>query len=146
MHHVATADQMFDLGKRIGAQVNPGDLIVLSGPFGAGKTLLAQGIGAALGVDEITSPTFVISRRHKGVTPIVHVDLYRLLDSKDVLAAIADLDLESDSEKVVTIIEWAAAEYFQMFPERLEITIDRTSDVRAVSINGVGPRWESFSL
>jgi tRNA threonylcarbamoyladenosine biosynthesis protein TsaE len=146
MHQVATAEEMFGLGKQIGAQCRPGDLILLAGPLGAGKTLLAQGIGAALGVDEITSPTFVIARKHVGKTPLVHVDLYRLLDSPNLNAAIEDLDLETDAGKSVTIIEWADPQSTFFNQERLEITIDRTTDVRLVTINPVGKRWDGLKL
>jgi len=74
---IATAQDMFGLGEKIGAQLRAGDLILLNGPLGAGKTVLVQGIGAALGISEVTSPTFVISRIHKGALPLVHVDTYR---------------------------------------------------------------------
>ena len=137
---------MFDLGKQIGRQCKPGDQILLTGPLGAGKTLLAQGIGAALGIDEITSPTFVIARKHNGQIPIVHVDLYRLLDSSNPLAAIEDLDLEMEADKSVTIIEWASPEYSALQADRLEITIDRTNEVRVVTFNPVGARWDSLNL
>jgi tRNA threonylcarbamoyladenosine biosynthesis protein TsaE len=146
MHQVESAEEMFDLGKQIGAQCKPGDQILLVGPLGAGKTLLAQGIGAALGVDEITSPTFVIARKHGGQIPIVHVDLYRLLDSPNPATAIEDLDLETDADKSVTIIEWASPEYSAIQTDRLEITIDRTSEIRQVSIKPIGTRWKNFAL
>jgi tRNA threonylcarbamoyladenosine biosynthesis protein TsaE len=146
MHHVSSAEEMFNLGKRIGAQCKPGDQILLGGPLGAGKTLLAQGIGAALGIEGITSPTFVIARNHAGQVPILHVDLYRLLDSPNMSAAIEDLDLEADADKSVTIIEWASPEYSALQADRLEITIDRTTDLRQVSIKPIGQRWSTFSL
>ncbi|CAB4639099.1 unannotated protein [freshwater metagenome] len=146
MHHVESPEEMFDLGKKIGSQCKPGDQILLTGPLGAGKTLLAQGIGAALGIDEITSPTFVIARKHDGQVPMVHVDLYRLLDSTNPLAAIEDLDLETDADKSVTIIEWASPEYSTLQADRLEITIDRTTDIRQVSIVPIGPRWKNFAV
>ena len=146
MHHVESAEEMFDLGKQIGAQCRPGDQILLTGPLGAGKTLLAQGIGAALGIDEITSPTFVIARKHDGQIPIVHVDLYRLLDSSNPSAAIEDLDLETDADKSVTIIEWASPEYSVLQEDRLEITIDRTNEVRVVTFKPVGKRWDGLKL
>jgi tRNA threonylcarbamoyladenosine biosynthesis protein TsaE len=146
MQQVATAEEMFDLGKQIGTQCKPGDQILLVGPLGAGKTLFAQGIGAALGIEEITSPTFVIARKHGGPIPIVHVDLYRLLDSPNPALAIEDLDLEADADKSVTIIEWASPEYSALQADRLEITIDRTNDVRQVSIKPIGSRWSNFSL
>jgi tRNA threonylcarbamoyladenosine biosynthesis protein TsaE len=146
MHHVESAEKMFDLGKQIGGQCKPGDQILLTGPLGAGKTLLAQGIGAALGIDEITSPTFVIARKHDGQIPIVHVDLYRLLASSNPLAAIEDLDLEMEADKSVTIIEWASPEYSALQADRLEITIDRTNEVRVVTFNPVGARWDTLKL
>ena len=146
MHQVESAEEMFDLGKQIGAQCKPGDQILLVGPLGAGKTLLVQGIGAALGIGEITSPTFVIARKHGGQIPIVHVDLYRLLDSPNPATAIEDLDLETDADKSVTIIEWASPEYSIIQADRLEITIDRTSEIRQVSIKPIGLRWKNFTL
>jgi tRNA threonylcarbamoyladenosine biosynthesis protein TsaE len=146
MHHVESAKEMFELGRKIGSQCRPGDQILLIGPLGAGKTLLAQGIGAALGIDEITSPTFVIARKHDGQIPVVHVDLYRLLESANPLAAIEDLDLETEADKSVTIIEWASSEYSALQEDRLEITIDRTNEVRVVTINPVGKRWESLKI
>lgn len=146
MQHVASAEEMFDLGKQIGAQCKPGDQILLTGPLGAGKTLLAQGIAAALGIEGVTSPTFVIARKHAGQVPIVHVDLYRLLDSANLAAAIQDLDLETDADKSVTIIEWASPEYSALQADRLEITIDRTSELRQVSIKPIGARWKNFRL
>jgi tRNA threonylcarbamoyladenosine biosynthesis protein TsaE len=146
MQQVASAKEMFDFGKQIGSQCKPGDQILLLGPLGAGKTLLAQGIGAALGIDEITSPTFVIARKHAGPIPIVHVDLYRLLDSPNPALAIEDLDLETDADKSVTIIEWASPEYSALQADRLEITIDRTTDIRQVSVKPIGPRWKNFTL
>jgi tRNA threonylcarbamoyladenosine biosynthesis protein TsaE len=146
MHNIESVEEMFELGKRIGVQCKPGDQILLSGPLGAGKTLLAQGIGTALGIDEITSPTFVIARKHDGQIPIIHVDLYRLLDSANPLAAIEDLDLETEADKSVTIIEWASPEYSALQEDRLEITIDRTNEVRVVTINPVGKRWDSLKI
>jgi tRNA threonylcarbamoyladenosine biosynthesis protein TsaE len=146
MPHVESTEEMFELGRKIGSQCKPGDQILLTGPLGAGKTLLAQGIGAALGIDEITSPTFVIARKHDGQIPIVHVDLYRLLDSSNPSAAIEDLDLETDADKSVTIIEWATPEYSELQEDRLEITIDRTNEVRVVTLNPVGKRWDSLKI
>jgi tRNA threonylcarbamoyladenosine biosynthesis protein TsaE len=146
MHNIESVEEMFELGKRIGVQCKPGDQILLTGPLGAGKTLLAQGIGTALGIDEITSPTFVIARKHDGQIPIIHIDLYRLLDSANPLAAIEDLDLDLEADKSVTIIEWASPEYSALQEDRLEITIDRTNEVRVVTINPVGKRWDSLKI
>ena len=146
MHNIKSAKEMFELGKQIGVQCKPGDQILLTGPLGAGKTLLAQGIGTALGIDEITSPTFVIARKYDGQIPIIHVDLYRLLDSANPLAAIEDLDLDLEADKSLTIIEWASPEYSALQEDRLEITIDRTNEVRVVTINPVGKRWDSLKI
>lgn len=143
---IATPDEMFALGKSIGLQAKAGDLILLNGPLGAGKTLLVQGIGAALGFTDITSPTFVISRTHNGPLPLIHVDVYRLLEGDRAAAFLDDLDLDSAVDSAVTVIEWGGQESARLSDERLEITIDRSSEIRDVSINPVGARWSGFSL
>ena len=137
---------MFALGKRIGGHVRGGDLILLNGPLGAGKTLLVQGIGAALGFSDVTSPTFVISRTHKGPLPLIHVDVYRLLEGDRAAAFLDDLDLDSAADSAVTVIEWGGQESARLSDERLEITIDRSGETREVSINPVGTRWSGISL
>ena len=143
---ITTPEEMFALGKRIGGHVRGGDLILLNGPLGAGKTLLVQGIGAALGFSDVTSPTFVISRTHKGPLPLIHVDVYRLLEGDRAAAFLDDLDLDSAAESAVTVIEWGGQESARLSDERLEITIDRSGEIRDVSINPVGARWSGFSL
>ncbi|CAB4603814.1 unannotated protein [freshwater metagenome] len=143
---IASAQEMFDLGKKIGAQLRAGDLILLNGPLGAGKTVLVQGIGAALGFSDITSPTFVISRTHNGALPLIHVDVYRLLESGNQAAYLDDLDLDSARESAVTVIEWGGAESARLSDERLEIEIDRTDDERVVTVATIGPRWSGFKL
>jgi tRNA threonylcarbamoyladenosine biosynthesis protein TsaE len=143
---IATPDEMFALGKAIGVQAKAGDLILLNGPLGAGKTLLVQGIGSALGFSDITSPTFVISRTHNGPLPLIHVDVYRLLDGDRAAAFLDDLDLDSAAESAVTVIEWGGQESARLSDERLEITINRSGETREVSINPVGARWSEFSL
>ena len=143
---ITTPEEMFALGKRIGGHVRGGDLILLNGPLGAGKTLLVQGIGAALGFSDVTSPTFVISRTHKGPLPLIHVDVYRLLESDRAAAFLDDLDLDSAAESAVTVIEWGGQESARLSDERLEITIDRSGETREVSINPVGARWSGISL
>jgi tRNA threonylcarbamoyladenosine biosynthesis protein TsaE len=143
---ITTPDEMFALGKTIGAQAKAGDLILLTGPLGAGKTLLVQGIGAALGFSDVTSPTFVISRTHQGPLPLIHVDVYRLLDGDRAAAFLDDLDFDSAAESAVTVIEWGGQESARLSDERLEITIDRSGEIREVSINPVGTRWSEFSL
>ena len=148
---IASAQEMFDLGKSIGAQLRAGDLILLNGPLGAGKTLLAQGIGAALGFSEVTSPTFVISRTHKGALSLIHVDTYRLLESGKAALYLDDLDLDTARESAVTVIEWGGEEAARLSDERLEIEIDRSAgngsdDLRTVDWRGIGSRWEGFKL
>jgi tRNA threonylcarbamoyladenosine biosynthesis protein TsaE len=143
---ITTPEEMFALGKQIGAQVKAGDLILLNGPLGAGKTLLVQGIGAALGFSDVTSPTFFISRTHNGRVPLIHVDVYRLLDGNRAAAFLDDLDLDSTAEGAVTVIEWGGSESARLSDERLEINIDRSDEIRKVSINPVGARWSRFSL
>ena len=141
---VATAEEMFNLGKKLSLHLKSGDLILINGPLGAGKTVLAQGIGNGLGITDITSPTFVISRVHKAELPMIHVDAYRLLDTENPNLYIDDLDL--DVENSVTVIEWGGAESARLSEDRLEITIDRSDEIRRVEIKTVGERWAGFSL
>jgi tRNA threonylcarbamoyladenosine biosynthesis protein TsaE len=131
---VATADEMRALGERLGRSLRAGDLVLLHGELGAGKTTLAQGLAAGLGVrGPVTSPTFVIARVHPslhGGAPLVHVDAYRLgsLDELD------DLDLDTD-------VEWGEDKAEVLADNRLDITIDRTTDTRLVTLTAVGERW-----
>jgi tRNA threonylcarbamoyladenosine biosynthesis protein TsaE len=143
---IASAQEMFDLGQKLGTQLRTGDLILLNGPLGAGKTVLVQGIGAALGFTEVTSPTFVISRIHKGPLSLIHVDAYRLLESGNAALYLDDLDLDTPRESAVTVIEWGGEESARLSDDRLEIDIDRTADERQVSIRAIGPRWAGFKL
>jgi tRNA threonylcarbamoyladenosine biosynthesis protein TsaE len=143
---IASAQEMFDLGKRLGAQLRAGDLILLNGPLGAGKTVLVQGIGSTLGFTEVTSPTFVISRIHTGPLSLIHVDTYRLLDSGKAALYLDDLDLDSARESAVTVIEWGGEESARLSDERLEIDIDRSDEERAVTWRTIGPRWAGFKL
>lgn len=137
---------MHQLGLRIGSQCRAGDLILLNGPLGAGKTVLVQGIGEALGILDVTSPTFVISRIHTAPLSLIHVDVYRLLESVNTAAYLDDLDLDSARENAVTVIEWGGAESERLGDERLEITIDRSEEAREVSIKQVGDRWKDVVL
>ena len=137
---------MFGLGQKLGVQLRAGDLILLNGPLGAGKTVLVQGIGASLGFKEVTSPTFVISRIHKGPLSLIHVDAYRLLESGNAALYLDDLDLDTPRESAVTVIEWGGAESARLSDERLEIDIDRSDEEREVTIRAIGPRWAGFEL
>jgi tRNA threonylcarbamoyladenosine biosynthesis protein TsaE len=141
---IATPEAMHQLGLQISAQLRAGDLVLVNGPLGAGKTVLAQGIGAGLGITGITSPTFVISRVHKAAIPFIHVDAYRLVDAENPNLYLDDLDL--DISNSITVIEWGGAESARLSEDRLEISIDRSSDERTVEIKAVGPRWAGFSL
>ena len=132
------------MGIQISAHLQSGDLLLVNGPLGAGKTVLAQGVGAGLGVTGITSPTFVISRVHKAAIPFIHVDAYRLVDSENPNLYLDDLDL--DIANSITFIEWGGAESARLSEDRLEITIDRSSEQRIVEITPVGSRWAGFSL
>jgi tRNA threonylcarbamoyladenosine biosynthesis protein TsaE len=143
---IASAQEMFDLGLKIGKQLKAGDLILLNGPLGAGKTALTQGIGAALGIADVTSPTFVISRIHKGPLSLIHVDAYRLLEGGNAALYLDDLDLDTPRESAVTVIEWGGAESARLSDERLEIDIDRTDEERTITMRAIGPRWAGFEL
>ena len=144
MISVNTADEMHQLGIKLSAHLRAGDLVLVNGPLGAGKTVLAQGVGAGLGITGITSPTFVISRVHKAAVPFIHVDAYRLVDSENPNLYLDDLDL--DIAGSITLIEWGVTESARLSEDRLEITIDRSEDVRKVEITPVGARWAGFAL
>jgi len=141
---IATAEAMHQLGVKLSAHLRAGDLVLVNGPLGAGKTVLAQGVGAGLGVTGVTSPTFVISRVHKAIIPFIHVDAYRLVDSENPNLYLDDLDL--DIANSITLIEWGGAESARLSEDRIEITIDRSDDQRKVEINPIGSRWVGFSL
>ena len=135
---------MFDLGISLSTHLKAGDLILINGPLGAGKTVLAQGIGKGLGIDDITSPTFVISRTHKANLPMIHVDAYRLIDTDNPNLYLDDLDL--DTENSVTVVEWGGVESARLNEDRLEISIDRTNEIRQVEIKAIGARWDGFAI
>jgi tRNA threonylcarbamoyladenosine biosynthesis protein TsaE len=135
---------MHQLGVQLSAHLRAGDLLLVNGPLGAGKTVLAQGVGEGLGFTGVTSPTFVISRVHKAAVPFIHVDAYRLVDSENPNLYLDDLDL--DIANSITLIEWGGAESARLSEDRLEITIDRSNEERTVEIKAVGPRWAGFSL
>jgi len=140
-HVLPTPEDTHALGRALAEVLAPGDLLVLVGPLGAGKTALTQGIGAGLGVREpVTSPTFVISRVHRGGrVPLVHVDAYRLGGVADV----DDLDLDASTDESVTVVEWGQGLVERLSDERLEVHLDRRDDdVRTALLVPHGPGWE----
>ena len=135
---------MQQFGLKLATNLQIGDLIILEGPLGAGKTRLAQSIGKGLSVkSEITSPTFVIAKNYQGRTPFIHADAYRLLDSP--IGGLQDLDL--DTENSITVVEWGSDFAAQLNDQYLLITISIVDDSkRQLAISSVGERWKSFNL
>lgn len=132
---LSTVEETRAFGRALGGVLRAGDLVVLTGPLGAGKTVLAQGIGAGLGVaGEVTSPTFVIARVHRadpargGRVPMVHVDAYRLGAAPDPRAEVDDLDLDASVEESVTVVEWGEGVVEQLADAYLQVCIDRRED------------------
>jgi tRNA threonylcarbamoyladenosine biosynthesis protein TsaE len=128
-------------GRQLADLLRAGDLVVLAGPLGAGKTALTQGIGAGLGVrGPVTSPTFVLARVHRGGrVPLVHVDAYRLAGMADV----DDLDLDATTGEAVTVVEWGHGLVEQLADEHLVVELDRRDDdVRTARLVPVGAGWE----
>jgi tRNA threonylcarbamoyladenosine biosynthesis protein TsaE len=146
---LATVDDTRAFGQRLAGLLRAGDLLLLTGPLGAGKTALVQGIGAGLGVlGDITSPTFVIARVHRcdpargGSVPLVHADAYRLGDAADPRAEIDDLDLDASAEEAVTVVEWGAGLVEQLNDEYLAVRIDRLDDdTRVIDLVPSGGDW-----
>ena len=138
----SSLEQTRDFGRRLGALLRGGDVLVLTGDLGAGKTTLTQAVAEGLGVrGPITSPTFVIARVHPslvGGPELVHVDAYRL----DSALELDDLDLDADLDASVTVVEWGAGLAEQLSDTRLELTITG-DDERTVELTGVGPRWDA---
>lgn len=156
---VGTAEQMTRLGEQLATLLRAGDLVLLTGELGAGKTTLAAGIGRGLRVrGRVTSPTFVIAREHppEGSGPaLVHVDAYRL----GGFAEVDDLDLDSSLDDAVTLVEWGHGLVEDLAQDRLEVTIIRAQgesagpsaehdarDPRVVDLQGFGPRWNGVDL
>ena len=134
------------LGARLGAELRAGDLVVLSGTLGAGKTALVQGIGAGLGVaGPITSPTFVLARVHRGPLPLVHVDAYRLRSAGAPALELDDLDLDADLPGSVVVVEWGAGLVEGLAEDRLDVHLDRPAgaaeDRRTAVVRVRGRRW-----
>jgi tRNA threonylcarbamoyladenosine biosynthesis protein TsaE len=145
---IATSEEMREFGRRLADELRAGDLVVLSGGLGAGKTTLTQGIGEGLKVrGPITSPTFVIARVHPslcGGPPLVHVDAYRL----GGFAEVDDLDLDASLAEAVTIVEWGEGLVEELSEDRLEIRLERVGDgdERDVTLTRVGPRWTADEM
>ncbi len=148
----ADPDGMREIGRRLGTEVRAGDLVVLSGPLGAGKTTLVQGLAEGLGVrGPITSPTFVMARVHPslvGGPPLVHVDAYRLADWDDL----ETLDLEATLDESVTVVEWGEGLVEGLAADRIEVRIDRAAgndaedgDARTVDIVHVHARSDQVN-
>ncbi|HEU4347962.1 MAG TPA: tRNA (adenosine(37)-N6)-threonylcarbamoyltransferase complex ATPase subunit type 1 TsaE [Actinoplanes sp.] len=140
---LATVDDTREFGRRLAAVLRPGDLVLLTGPLGAGKTALAQGLGAGLEVREaITSPTFVIARVHRGRLPMVHADAYRLGDRPDPRLEIDDLDLDASADDSVTVVEWGEGMVEHLNDEYLQVRIDRLDDdTRVIDLVPHGGDW-----
>lgn len=143
-----TESDTWEFGRRLGARLRAGDLVLLDGPLGAGKTVLTRGIAAGMGVrGRITSPTFVIARVHHpdvgGGLPLVHVDAYRLsgLDEVD------DLDLDTDLTEAAVVVEWGEGLAERLADSFLTVHLRRRSDdVREVALQPEGPGWEERVL
>lgn len=168
--HPASAEDTQELARQLAADLGPGDLVMLDGELGAGKTTFTQGLGRGLGVRAgIISPTFVLARRHPhdpdgprpGGPGLVHVDAYRLADA----LAVEDIDLEETAATWVTVVEWGRGKVEQLRESRLEISIERPTggqssvaevlaqleqedeqegapdEPRVVRVRGIGPRW-----
>ena len=140
---LATAQAVTDFGRALATVLRAGDLVVLTGDLGAGKTTLTQGLGKGLGVrGPITSPTFVIARVHPSLRSgpaLVHVDAYRL----GSLDELEDMDLDATIEAAVTVVEWGEGLVEQLTESHLHVTLvaDPVTEVRRLRIEALGPRW-----
>ena len=130
-----TAEDTVALGESLGSGLRAGDVVVLSGPLGAGKTVLAKGIARAMDVDgPVTSPTYVLARVHParqaGAPALVHVDVYRLLDhaAADLLAELDSLDLDTDLDDAVVVVEWGEGLAERLSERHLDVRLDRAAD------------------
>jgi tRNA threonylcarbamoyladenosine biosynthesis protein TsaE len=146
---IATPEQMETLGARLATRLAAGDLVVLNGALGAGKTTLTRGLGTALGVSgSVTSPTFVLARTHPRPSgaPLVHVDAYRLGSAVELD------DLDIDFAGSIVVVEWGAGLLDGLTDNWLEVDIVRPAgspleaevEPRVVAVRGHGPRWEDL--
>jgi tRNA threonylcarbamoyladenosine biosynthesis protein TsaE len=156
---VPSAEAMRDLGGLLASLMQAGDLVILTGDLGAGKTTLTQGIGTRLMVrGDVTSPTFVIARVHPSLTggpALVHVDAYRL----ETLSEVDDLDLDASLAESVTVVEWGEGLVEGLAADRLEVRLERRrgsagpddaevngDEPRTVRVRGFGRRWSDVDL
>ena len=137
---------MFELGEKIGQQLKPSDVLVLTGELGVGKTVFTQGIASAFKILGVTSPTFVISRIHKGNPNFIHIDAYRLLDSDPT--TFSDLDFESYLSSSVFVIEWGKDFVSTLTDQYLEVIINygQNESDRQVEFLPYCERWSGFKL
>jgi tRNA threonylcarbamoyladenosine biosynthesis protein TsaE len=147
---ISGVDEMKAKGQSLAASLRAGDVILLSGPLGAGKTAFTQGIATYLGISNVTSPTFVISRIHEAGSkkiPLVHIDAYRLQGS-DGSAFFDDLDLTDYMERSITVVEWGEGLVDRIADQYLEITLAHTDDenTRELTYTGHGNRWVGFTI
>ncbi|MCP9957701.1 tRNA (adenosine(37)-N6)-threonylcarbamoyltransferase complex ATPase subunit type 1 TsaE [Streptomyces sudanensis] len=149
---VHSSEEMQELGRALAGLLRPGDLVMLTGELGAGKTTLTRGLGEGLGVrGAVTSPTFVIARVHPSLTggpALVHVDAYRLGGGLDEMEG---LDLDVSLPDSVVVVEWGEGKVEGLTDDRLHVVIDRAvgstdDDRREVVLTGVGARWEGVDL
>ncbi|MEU7379232.1 MULTISPECIES: tRNA (adenosine(37)-N6)-threonylcarbamoyltransferase complex ATPase subunit type 1 TsaE [unclassified Streptomyces] len=149
---VTAPEQMRELGRRLAKLLRAGDLVMLSGELGAGKTTLTRGLGEGLDVrGAVTSPTFVIARVHPSLgdgPPLVHADAYRLSGGLDEME---DLDLDVSLPDSVVVVEWGEGKVEELTDDRLQVLIhravgDTTDEVRHVTVTGVGDRWSAVDL
>lgn len=145
---IETTEAMLELGERVSRVFSAGDLVLLIGPLGAGKTTFTRGVGKGLGaVGNVSSPTFVIARTHKrenSEIPLVHVDAYRLSSPSELD------DLDIPFTKAIVLVEWGKGLTEGIADNWLEIAIARDttgeSEVRTVQITGFGPRWQQVQI
>ncbi|MFI6566375.1 MULTISPECIES: tRNA (adenosine(37)-N6)-threonylcarbamoyltransferase complex ATPase subunit type 1 TsaE [unclassified Streptomyces] len=149
---VTSPEQMRDLGRGLAKLLRAGDLVMLNGELGAGKTTLTRGLGEGLGVrGAVTSPTFVIARVHPSLgdgPPLVHADAYRLSGGLDEME---DLDLDVSLTDSVIVVEWGEGKVEELTEDRLNVVIhravgDTTDEVRHVTVTGLGERWSATDL
>ena len=145
---ISTAEEMNEFGIKLSTVLKSGDLVILTGPLGAGKTTFTRGVGEGLkAIGNVSSPTFVIARTHKreqSEIPLVHVDAYRLTSVHEFD------DLDIDIEKSIVLVEWGRGFAEDLADSWLDIEIERDhsgiSEVREVTLTGFGERWENEGL